>query len=336
MSFEWPYALLGLALLPALAALYVFVQRRRRAYAVRFTNLALLGQVVGRRPGFRRHVPPLLFLLGLAALLISLARPNAEITVPREQATVMLVMDVSGSMDATDVQPNRLAAAKDAAGRFLDEIPAGVQVGVVSFESNARTVAQPTRDRTLVRNAVGSLRASGGTAMGDAIVEALEASSGQPTENARGGQDNSNSAASTTPGEERVPTVILLLSDGTSTTGRTQPLDAAETARETGVPVFTIALGTPTGSIETRSGSRIQRQRVPPDPETLREVAETTGGRFFEAPSSEDLRGVYEELASRVGFVTEEQEVTALFAAAGATLMLVGGVLSMFWFARLP
>jgi Ca-activated chloride channel family protein len=247
-------------------------------------------------------------------------------------------------MDATDVQPNRLAAAKDAAGKFLDEIPAGVQVGVVSFESNARTVAQPTRDRTVVRNAVGSLRASGGTAMGDAIVEALEASSNQPTESTRVGQDNSNnasspanSAATTAAGGERAPTVILLLSDGASTTGRTQPLDAAEVARETGVPVFTIALGTPTGTIETRSVSRgTQRQRVPPDPETLREVAETTGGRFFEAPSSEDLRGVYEELASRVGFVTEEQEVTALFAAAGAALMLVGGVLSMFWFARLP
>src|SRR5919108_2997519 len=164
MTFEWPLALAGLGLLPLLAALYILAQRRRRAYAVRFTNLALLREVVGRGPGVRRHIPPLMYLLGVAALLVSLARPMAVIAVPREQATVMLVMDVSGSMAAADLQPNRLTAAKRAARAFLDALPQNIQVGVVSFSSTASLTVPPTRDHLAVGRAIESLRANGGTA----------------------------------------------------------------------------------------------------------------------------------------------------------------------------
>jgi Ca-activated chloride channel family protein len=329
MTFEWPQALLGLALLPILALLYLFAQRRRRAYALRFTNLDLLREVVGRAPGIRRHVPPLFFLLGLAALLVALARPQTVIALPREQATVLMVVDVSGSMNATDVQPSRLVAAKQAANTFLDELPPTIRVGVVSFAGSAQVLTPPTDDRAMVRRVIGSLRADGGTAMGDGIARALEVG------DARSGEQGSGAHAPAS--EETPPAAIVLLSDGASSAGRVEPAEAADEARAAGVPIFTIALGTPNGTVEQRGpGPTVRRVGVPPDEATLREIADVTGGRFFAAPTAEDLRAIYENLASRVGFIEDHQEVTFLFAAAGAALVLTCGLLSLVWFNRLP
>jgi Ca-activated chloride channel family protein len=332
MTFEAPMALWGLLLIPLALAAYVLAQRRRMRYAVRFTNLDLLANVVHRSPRWRRHVSTFLYLSAMAALLLALARPHATILVPRDEATVILVMDVSGSMDATDVEPTRLVAAREAALTFLDELPGPVRVGLVAFASSAQTLQSPTTDRAAVRSALATLRAQNGTAMGDGLVNALEvlrSEDGAPAE-------TPDEPPAEVPPED--PYAIVLLSDGANTAGTTEPLDAAQQASERGVPVFTIALGTEGGTITVPGarGSAPRTMAVPPDPETLRQIAELTGGLFFSAPSEGDLRAIYEDLGSRVGFTPEDQEVTVLFAGLGLVLIVVGGALAVLWFNRLP
>jgi Ca-activated chloride channel family protein len=360
MTFEWPTALWGLLLIPAAIAAYLLAQRRRVRYAVRFTNLDLLANLVHRAPGWRRHVPAALYLTALGALVLSLARPQAVVLVPKEQATVVLVMDASGSMNATDVDPSRLVAAKRAAQSFVDQLPASFRVGVVSFAASAQTLIEPTDDRAAIRRALELVGANGGTAMGDGIERALDvrrALEGPPTPSAtpngiaptpgRGtpapatpnpGGSPSPATPSAAPESEEFPVAVVLLSDGASTAGATAPLDAAQHARELSVPVYTIAFGTAEGTVTVPSGPRgmLQTLRVPPDPETLRQIAEITGGTFFEAPTASDLRAVYSDLGSRIGFVEELQEVTFLFAGLGLVLMALGGGLSVLWFNRLP
>ncbi|HEX8929512.1 MAG TPA: VWA domain-containing protein [Actinomycetota bacterium] len=343
MSLEWPGFLWALALIPAALLAYLFGQRRRTRYAVRFTNLDLLANVVSRTPGWRRHVPPALYLLALTGLLLSLARPQAVTLVPKEQATVMLVMDTSGSMNATDVAPSRLIAAEQAAALFVSELPAKFRVGVVAFSGTAQTIARPTTDRATVEDALASLHAEGPTAMGDAIERALEAR--QPTQAAAvptttaGTNGTATPAPTTTPDlSKQPPTVILLLSDGSNTQGRTQPLDAARHARQLNVPVFTISLGTDTGMVDVpdESTGQLRRIPVPPDKFTLRRVAEATGGRFFTAPTNKDLKGIYHDLGSKIGFVREKQEVTVVFAAASLLFLVAGAGLALIWFSRFP
>jgi Ca-activated chloride channel family protein len=342
MTFETPLLLWGLLALPLALAIYVFAQRRRARYAVRFTNLDLLANVVQRTPGWRRHLPAALYLLALGALLVSLARPQATVMVPREEATIILLMDVSGSMDATDVAPNRMDAAKQAAVTFGRQLPNSFRIGLVSFASSADTVLMPTTDRAAITLAINSLEAEGGTAMGDAIERALAVNrtvaaraTATPTATPR-----PNSAAATDSGQplsqDPPPTVILLLSDGASTTGRVEPLDAARNARRVGIPIYTIALGTEAGTVDVPVSGRSRRLPVPPDPATLRQIADTTGGRFFSAPNEQDLQAVYQNVASRVGFVPEQREVTAAFAAAALVLMIGGGALAVWWFNRFP
>jgi Ca-activated chloride channel family protein len=321
MTFEWPWMLPALLLVPLALVGYVVAQRRRQRYAARFTNLDLLANVVGRSPAWRRHAPPVLYLLALAALGVALARPQATIALPREQASVVLTSDSSGSMQATDVQPNRLDAARDAASRFVERVPQRFRVGMVSFNHEVETLARPTTDRAAVRTAIASLRAEGGTATGDALARSLEIL---------------RPRAARPAGAAAEPAAIILLSDGKTTAGR-DPVQVAREARRLGVAVHTVALGTPSGVIDLadRFGFS-QRIPVPPDPETLREVAEVSGGRFVAAPSDEALNDVYEELSSRVGFVRERQEVTAGFAGAAAVLLAMAGALSLMWFSRIP
>jgi Ca-activated chloride channel family protein len=344
MSVQWPTMLWALALVPLALLGYLLAQRRRVRYAVRFTNLDLLANVVSRSPGWRRHLPALFYLLALATLLVSLARPQSVVLVPKEQATVVLVMDVSGSMNATDVEPTRLLAAQQAASSFLDTMPAKFKVGLVSFSASAQTLARPTTDRSSVRDAIASLRAEGGTAMGDAIERGLEAKRPPPPPPADRPRDKSPSQPTVPPttqapestGKEP-PVVMLLLSDGANTVGKTQPLEAAEDAKRLNVPVFTIALGTDEGVVEVPDESgQPRRIPVPPDKATLRRVAEITGGKFFTAPSSRDLKTVYRDLGSRIGFVKERQEVTVVFAAAALLFVVAGGALSLLWFNRFP
>ena len=344
MSLEWPGFLWALALLPAATLAYLLGQRRRTRYAVRFTNLDLLANVVPRSPGWRRHLPPALYLLALTGLLLSLARPQAVTLVPKEQATIMLVMDTSGSMNATDVAPSRLIAAEQAAAMFVDELPSKFRVGVVAFSGTAQTIARPTTDRAAVEDALASLHAEGPTAMGDAIERALEARQppqppGTPTTTAAAGPGAQTSPPTTIPDlSKQPPTVILLLSDGSNTQGRTQPLDAARHARQLNVPVFTISLGTDTGMVDVpdESTGQLRRIPVPPDKFTLRRVAEATGGRFFTAPTSKDLKGIYHDLGSRIGFIRQKQEVTVVFAAASLLFLVAGAGLALLWFSRFP
>jgi Ca-activated chloride channel family protein len=331
VSFELPIALLGLLLIPLVLGLYLVAQRRRRRYAVRFTNLDLLGSVVTGSPGIRRHLPPLLFLLALAALTLAVARPHTNVDVAREEATVMLVTDSSGSMQASDVSPNRLVAARNAAKGFANRLPDKFRLGFVTFNNVASLLVPPTGDREPVKQALDSLQAEGGTAIGSGLEAALTGL--QPVIQRERAQAQEQGRRNR---RGNPPAVVVLLSDGYSTTGPA-PLTVARRARDLRVPVYTVALGTSaaTVTLSDRLGST-RTVRVPPDRETLRRIARTTGGRYFDAADEDKLASVYDRLGSRIGFRKEKRELTAAFAGGGLGLMLAGGLLSMMWFGRLP
>ncbi len=330
MSFAAPIYLLGLLAVPVVVAGYVLVQRRRRGEAARFTSQALLPNLVDRAPGWRRHAPAAVLLLALIAMLVGLARPQAALSVPREEATVMLAVDTSESMAATDVKPSRLAAAKAAMARFVDAVPTKFRVGVVSFASQAQLAASPTQDRTLVKEALAQLRPSGGTALGDAIQRAIEAARAVPSSQQQSKQSRSASA-------KPPPTAILLVSDGKAEGGRTTPQRAAQLARSLGIPVYTVGIGTASGVVTVRHvGGYLERIQVPADPSQLKQIAAATNGRFFAAPTARALQAVYADLGSRLGHVKRKREITVAFAGGSAALLLIGGALSTLWFRRLP
>ncbi|MBA4179147.1 MAG: VWA domain-containing protein [Anaerolinea sp.] len=346
MSFASPWWLVFLAVIPVALGAYFAVQHRRSKYAVRFTNLDLLANVVDASPGWRRHLPPVLSLLALALLVLAIARPETTTKVPKEEATVVLVTDVSGSMNATDVEPTRLAAAQESARILLDKLPKKVQVSLISFSSSVTVLVQPTTDREEVKLALDRLRPRGGTAMGDALQTALEVV--RPPEAPAPVTNGGTGAAPPAPTPRAVadaaggdtgvvPAFIILLSDGAQTLGNIQPLDAADAAKELDVPIFAIALGTQNGvaQVEDNQG-RTRTVRVPPDEETLTEIAEITGGKFFSAPTKDDLDTIYKDLGSKIGYTEEQREVTWAFAGLGALLVAVSGGLSLLWFNRFP
>ena len=344
MTFATPLVLLALPLVPLVVLALVLVRRRPIRYAVRYPALDVLAEVVKReRRG--RWVPAALLLLALTVLLLGAAKPTARVPVPREEATVMLVVDVSGSMEADDVKPTRLDAARDAAGRFLDKLPARFQVGLVIFSSQAETLVPPTTDRAAVRDALASLRADGSTAMGDGLSNALDAieaarqaDAGSPGGAGTGTPDPGGAGSGGTEpgGSTGPPAVTLLLSDGANMAG-VDPLGQAERARDLNVPVYTIALGTADGVLQRRDAlGGLRLQPVPPDPDILARIAETTNARFFQAPTSSNLNQVYESLGSHIGFRTEEREVTVAFAAAALLLLAAAGALRARRAARLP
>jgi Ca-activated chloride channel family protein len=316
MSFATPIALLALLVLPVAVAVYVVFHRRRERAAAAFAAPAVRASATPVRPGWRRHTPLAMYGLALAALIASLARPHATFAVPAEQAAIVLATDISGSMQATDVAPNRLDAARGAAERFLEEVPDDIRVGALAFNHNPVGLSAPTTDRQAVVERLAELRPSGSTATGEAIAAALQ----QLRTSAA--QDGSREEG------ERPPQAIVLLSDGESVRGR-DPIEAAEEARRLGVPVYTVALGTPQGTINNG-------EPVPPDTETMRRVAEITGGEAFTALDDGALEQVYERLGSEVATTQEEREVTAGFAGGGVLLALIGGALSLRWFRRLP
>ena len=320
MTFQSPLALLGLLVVPLLVAAYVRHERGRASYVARFANLALLPNLVDRAPGWRRHLPVAILLVALAAMVVGVARPHATVSVPREEATVILAIDVSRSMAAKDVTPSRLGGARAAANAFLRKVPEKFRVGVVSFASRAVVAVPPTADRSLVRAALVALRPGEGTALGDAI--ALSAQLGQRERRADG---------------TRPPTAVLLISDGTRMGGRTTPQASSQRARSQRIPVYTVVLGTENGTVEqTLTGGFRQIVQVPPSPDTLRQVAQTTGGLFFTARNDARLRDVYVRLGSRIGHRRESREMTDVFAGGSAALLLAGGALSALWFRRVP
>jgi Ca-activated chloride channel family protein len=338
MTFAAPALLAGLLLVPLAIGGYFFVQRRRSRYAVRFTNVDLLANLVPKSPGWRRHVPPALYIGAIAALAFALARPSMIMAVPREEATVILTMDVSRSMRATDVVPTRLAAAQKAASDFVDQLPATFRVGIVAFSTAPRVVIEPTTDRTQIHDALDSLVADGGTALGDAIAMSVDLA-GQATAAGPSPSPSTSPAPSASGSGSGDPPLVatVLLSDGANSTGELEPLDAAGRASAAGMPIYTISLGTVDGTVQVPNNEGVlQTLPVPPDTETLAAIAETTGGRSFTAPTAEDLAQIYESLGTKVGYTQEEQEVTQLFAAAALAFVLVGAGLAAHWFNRFP
>src|SRR3954447_1572625 len=317
MTFEAPLWLLGLLVIAALVALYVVLQLRRTAYAVRFTNVALLGSLVPKRPGWRRHLAFGLVALALAALVVSLAVPSAKVRVPRERATVIMAVDVSLSMKATDIDPTRFQAMQTAAKQFVDVLPARINLGLVSFAGTATTLVPPTTDRGQVRTAIDHLQLAEATAIGEAVFTSLSA-----IENFQDSLD--------TPSRDLPPARIVLLSDGYNTVGRddTQAIDAATTAK---VPVSTIAFGTDYGTLDL-NGETVP---VPVDRATLKKIAEETGGSYSQAASAAELERVYSDLGSQIGYTTEPKDVSVWFVRGGVLLALLGAVLSLFWTNRL-
>jgi len=311
MSFEAPGFLLALLVVPAIAAALAYSRRRSRRYAVRFPGVPALAAIVPAASNVRRYLPLGLFLLALTAAATALARPQASVDVPVERASVVLVMDASRSMQATDVQPTRLDAARSAGKRFLTRVPEQMRVGRVGFSDSPQTIQALTYDHREVRAALDSLAADGGTATGDGLSAALGLFE---RKNRRG-----------------PPAAIVLLSDGKATAGR-DPIEVAQEAKRLGVPIFTVALGTEEGVIPGGFGG----QPVPPDPETMRAIARESGGKAFEVQDSGELGSIYSKLGSSIGTKKEHRQITAAFAAGGLVFLMGAVMLSLRWSGRLP
>jgi Ca-activated chloride channel homolog len=315
VSFLNPVYLPILILVPVLALLYFLAQRRRSSYAVRFTNLDLLASVVGKRPGIRRHVPTALFLLGLTGLVLAAADPVLNLEVARSRASVMLVIDVSGSMDATDVFPSRLVAARSAARQLIDQLPPGAEVGLVSFNSKATLLTPLTTNHDNVTSALDSLRANGGTAIGEGITAALD-------ELAR--------SVATTPEASRPPAIIVVLTDGASNAG-IDPQTAADNARAASVPVVTVGVG------QRDKATTVHGQPVGGvDEPTLQGIAATTGGKYYYASAAGQLSKIYSSLGSSFGWQFLRVDILVPMLMLGIFVLLLGGFLSMRWFRLFP
>jgi len=353
MSFQSPWFLVSLLVLAGAYFVWKLTERRRMRYAVRYSNLDVLATVVPERSRLRL-VGPLLFALALALLLAGLARPHVERTFLKERATVILVVDTSRSMQAEDVEPTRLAAAQDAIRTFLDSVPGQLNVGLVVFAGEAQVATPPTKDHELVESAVNEIDGFlifGGTAIGDALETAVELGK-QATDERVPGEEISGEvdlgptrhfAQAVGCGDES-PASILFLSDGAQTRGILQPFEGAALAQQACIPVFTIALGTPEGTIDRGAfGNPFGRDPgsgndipVPPDPETLRQIAESTGGEFSEARDAGALERAYSKLSSQLGREPGQSEVTFLFIALAGVLLVAATAFSLLASPRLP
>ena len=316
VSWLSPERLWLLAAVAALAVAYVVVQRRRGHYAERYTNPKMFGRLAPRRPVWRRHVPATLFLAMLALGVVGFARPQSEVRVPRESATVVIAVDVSGSMTATDIAPNRLAAARAAAHQFVAGLPEKFSVGLVAFGGTGAVLVAPVTDQAAVDTGIDTLAEGvagpGGSAIGEAIAASLQAIQ----------------TVGAAPGGEAPPARVVLLSDGDNTRGRDPDVLAREAAAR-GIPVDTISFGTPDGVM--RGGSL-----VPVDGQTLREVSATTDGRYYEAADADELRAAYVDIGTTVGYQNEMQDVSSRFAGIALALAALTALMSLLWFARLP
>jgi len=299
----------------ALAVGYVVTQLRAKKYAVRFSNLSLLASVAPKRPGWRRHLPAAAFALALATFVLAFAQPTRNTRVPREEATIVMAIDVSLSMQATDVEPTRLQAAKAAAASFVDLVPAKLNIGLVAFSGTAQVLVPPTTDHGLLKRNIGNLQLGPATAIGEAIYASLGAVASVPAQ----------------PGKKPPPARIVLMSDGATTVGRANA-SAAKAAIDAQTPVSTIAFGTETGTVSVE-GNPV---RVPVNKDALRIIADETKGSFFEAASAKELKKVYADIGSSVGYRTERKEATATFVGLGLAFALVAAATSLVWFSRLP
>jgi Ca-activated chloride channel homolog len=342
MSFLWPSLLWLLLLLPLLVALYLWILKRKRKTTVRLASISVAKLAAGAGPGWRRHVPPALMLLALAALLFAVARPTAILTLPLSERTIMLAMDVSGSMRAEDVKPNRLVASQEAAKAFVNNLPREVRVGVVSFAGTAAVVQAPTESRDDVIKAIDRFQLQRGTATGSGIILSLATlfpDDGIEIQHVTGQKnfpDNRSIAKKDAKPFNPVPAgsynsaAIIMLTDGQRTTGP-DPLDAAKMAAERGIRVYTVGIGTTQGEVIGFEGWSM---RVKLDEETLKNISVLTHGEYFYAGTAEDLKKVYESLSSRMVVERKETEISALFAGLGALLAVLAAGLSLWWFGR--
>jgi Ca-activated chloride channel homolog len=340
MSFIWPAMFILLLLVPLCVVLYVRMQRRRQRLAAAYASFGLGQQAAGRRPGARRHIPIIVFLIGLTILIAALARPQTVVSLPKIEGTVVLAFDVSGSMAADDMQPTRMEAAKAAARDFIEQQPPAVQIGVVSFSESGFSVQAPTNDPGPVLAAINRLAPQRGTSLAYGILTSLKAI--QTAE--AGEQPQFYSNLTPTPEGEAAPTpapvppgthtssAIVLLTDGENNTSP-DPLEAAQTAADQGVRIYTIGIGSSAGSILHIEGLTI-RSRL--NEELLQQIAQITAGSYYNATTEQDLQAIYHNLDPQLVIKPEKTEVTSLFAGVGILILLIGGVLSLVWFSRLP
>jgi Ca-activated chloride channel family protein len=326
MSFASPLVLVALLVVPLVALAYLVSNRTRVRYARRFTNPALLPNVVDRSPGWRRHVPIALLLVGLTVMLVGAARPRALVDVKRENATIVLAIDTSRSMQAVDVRPSRLDAVKTAALKFVRELPAKYRIGVVDFATQASVAAPATRNRELVEKALTQLSPGGGTALGDGIVTAINVGRAVPREPGQHGQ------AGDVP-----PSTVILFSDGLQEGGEVSAADALKRAIQLHVPINTVLVGSQYGIVRVpRVGGFVQFIRVPADASEVKQIAKLSHGRFYVGPRTADLRPVTAQLKSRIGKTPKKEELSFAFALGAIGFLLAGAVLSAIWLRRIP
>ena len=350
MSFLWPEALWLLALLPLLAGAYVLVLRRRKRLAIRYASLSMVREAIGVGPRFRRHVPPALFAIGLVLMIVAMARPTAVVTLPTRHETIILAMDVSGSMRAVDVLPTRLAAAQAAARAFINDQPHDVKIGIVSFAGTAAVVQPPTENHEDLLAAIDRFQLQRATAIGSGILVSLKAifpdvefdlraSNPRVPAHDAGKGAPANRSPKGAPKDAEKPVApgsyqsaaIILLTDGQTTTGP-DPIEAARMAAERGVRVYTIGVGTAQGEIIGWEGWSM---RVRLDEDTLKSIANVTRGAYFQAGTASDLRKIYEGMNARMVLQKQHTEITALFVAAAALFVLAAAGFSLAWFNRL-
>jgi Ca-activated chloride channel family protein len=321
MSFGSPWLLLCLLAVPLAIVVYVLLDRRRSSSAAAWSRPALLPNMVGAGPGFRRYVPFGLFLLGLALLLVGFARPQAKVSQVKEGATVILALDISGSMAASDVHPTRLAAADASIGQLIQKLPDRYRASLVTFSDHVAVRVPPSYDRAALIRALPAKAQEEGTAIGDAVAVAVKVAQ--------------KAIGPIKAGSRRPPAAILLLSDGAQNTGRIDPKAAAALARKAAIPISTVSLGTPDGVVVNKIQGGTEQIRVPVDPSTLQGLARATGGRFYTAASATELTGVYKDLGSRLVKGKANREITSIAVGAALAAIVLGALLSGFWFRKL-
>jgi Ca-activated chloride channel family protein len=336
MSFIWPVLLVSLVLVPLAAALYALLQWRRRRRVARYGSFLQGQSPTGRKLGWRRHLPPTLFLAGLTILAVGLARPQAVVNVPRIEGTVILAFDVSGSMAADDIKPTRMDAAKAAALDFVQRQPPSVEIGVVAFSDSGFAVQPPSNDQSAILAAISRLTPQRGTSLGQGILASLTAivtaKAGDQTNLYSNATPEPTATPAPVPAGSQGSTVVVLLTDGENNEAP-NPLAAAQAAADRGIRIYTVGLGSPAGTTLHVNGFTVHTQL---DEALLQQISQITAGTYFNAQSAQDLRAVYDHLDQQLVIKPEKMEVTSIFAGASILVMLVGGVLSLLWFGRLP
>jgi Ca-activated chloride channel family protein len=336
MTFIWPMMLLSLLLVPLFVALYLRLQQRRRQLAASYGAFGLAPEVAGRLPGLHHHIPPMLFLVGLTLLLFALARPETVVSLPHVEGTLILAFDVSGSMAADDLQPTRMEAAKAAALEFAQHQPASVQIGVVAFSDGGFTVQTPTNDQEAILATINRLTPQRGTSLGQGILASLNIIAGGDEQAPQAGDSNPTPTAFPTPtplpAGVYTPAVIVLLTDGENNQ-EPDPLAVAQAAADRGVRIYAVGIGSAAGTTLNVEGFTVHTQL---NEEMLRQIAQLTGGDYYNAENEEELRAIYEHLNPQLVIKPEKMEVTSIFAGVSIFVLLVGGAFSLVWFGRLP